>query len=162
MTTQDDLIQVGAAKPADPQQLLGLYQHMNSDDPLLPVDEALAQHWRAILENEALYYTVARDGDRVVATCALTIVPNLTRSARPYGLIENVVTHPDYRKLGIGTRILHHALDIAWSRSCYKVMLLTSRKDEAVFRFYENAGFARGVKTGFVAKNPVSADVADG
>jgi GNAT superfamily N-acetyltransferase len=86
------------------------------------------------------------------STCALTIVPNLTRSARSYGLIENVVTHPDYRKRGIGTQVLKHALAIAWRQKCYKVMLMTGSKQESTMRFYEGAGFVRGEKIGFVAR----------
>jgi len=146
-------IKIGAALPGDLPQLLGLYQYMIPDDPLLPIDDALQQHWQSILANDALFYIVARVGDRVVSTCALTIIPNLTRSARPYGLIENVVTHPDYRKRGIGTQVLQHALEIAWNHDCYKVMLLTGSKNEATLRFYENAGFLRGEKTGFVIRN---------
>ncbi|WP_281289493.1 hypothetical protein [Sporomusa termitida] len=34
----------------------------------------------------------------------------------------------------------------------YKAMLMTSRKDEAILRFYEKAGFIRGEKTGFVIR----------
>ena len=87
-----------------------------------------------------------------MSTCTLILVPNLTRGGRPYGLIENVVTHPDYRRRGLGTSVLKRALQAAWERNCYKVMLLTGSKNEATLRFYEKAGFARGVKTGFVAR----------
>jgi GNAT superfamily N-acetyltransferase len=64
----------------------------------------------------------------------------------------NVVTHPDFRRRGIGTRILRAALELAWTQDCYKVMLLTSRKGEATLRFYQQAGFEAGVKTGFVTR----------
>ena len=37
----------------------------------------------------------------------------------------------------------------AWSRNCYKVMLLTGRKNEATYRFYESAGFDRHAKQAF-------------
>ena len=89
---------------------------------------------------------------QLATSCTLVIIPNLTRGARPYGLIENVVTHAEYRQRGIGTRLLRHALQIAWEQNCYKVMLLTGRQDEATLRFYEKAGFQRGLKTGVIAK----------
>ncbi|WP_442941557.1 GNAT family N-acetyltransferase [Nostoc sp.] len=28
----------------------------------------------------------------------------------PYGLIENVITYPDYRCQGVGRRLIHHTL----------------------------------------------------
>ena len=88
----------------------------------------------------------------MVSSCILVIIPNLTRNARPYGLIENVITHPQYRHQGIGTRMLQHTLAIAWERDCYKVMLMTGRRDESTLQFYEKAGFQRGIKTAFLAK----------
>lgn len=48
--------------------------------------------------------------------------------------------------------MLKHALSLAWSRNCYKVMLMTGSKQESTMRFYEQAGFARGEKTGFIAR----------
>jgi len=78
-------------------------------------------------------------------------VPNLTRGARAFGLIENVVTHGDHRKKGLATRVLTHALQIAWDNDCYKVMLLTGSEKESILRFYEQAGFKRNIKTGFIA-----------
>src|SRR2546428_429574 len=71
------------------------------------------------LTDENIRYVVARHEERIVSTCTLTLIPNLTRGARPYGLIENVVTHPDFRRRGIGTKVLHHALQIAWGSDCF-------------------------------------------
>ena len=97
------------------------------------------------------YFVVEMEG-RIVSTCTLAIIPNLTRSARPYGFIENVVTHPDVRRRGIGTKLLKHVLACAWKQNCYKVMLMTGRKNDATLRFYKQAGFESGQKTGFVAE----------
>ena len=68
------------------------------------------------------------------------------------GLRVNVVTHAAPRGNGWGKRLLREALSFAWANGCYKVMLLTGRKDEATLEFYEGAGFSRDEKTGFVAK----------
>ena len=64
------------------------------------------------------------------------------------------MTHADYRGRGWGRALLAHALAHAWSRGCYKVMLMTGRKDPDTLRFYENAGFDRHGKQAFVARPP--------
>jgi GNAT superfamily N-acetyltransferase len=131
--------------------ILALYQHLHAADEPLPDAATVAQIWSEINRDPKLHCLIAEMDGVFVASCILAIIPNLTRGARPYGLIENVVTHADYRRQGIGTALLRYALAIAWEHNCYKVMLLTGRKDESVFRFYEKAGFQRGVKTGFIA-----------
>jgi GNAT superfamily N-acetyltransferase len=132
--------------------LLSLYRHLHPADPELAVTKDVERLWHRIFSDSQLHYLVAEVAGQIVSSCTLAIIPNLTRSARPYGLIENVVTHSDFRRRGIGTRILQSALELAWKQDCYKVMLLTGRKDEATLRFYQHAGFEAGVKTGFVAK----------
>jgi ribosomal protein S18 acetylase RimI-like enzyme len=131
--------------------LLALYTHLHREDALLPDDAALAAVWNAILDDPKLQCFVAERDGQLVGSCTLCIIPNLTRGARPYGLIENVVTHADYRHQGIGTHLLHTALRHAWERNCYKVLLSTGSTRDATLRFYEQAGLRRGVKTGFVA-----------
>lgn len=134
------------------KHLLMLYQHLNPEDPQLRVDENLKEQWHDILSNPDYHYLVAHIDEKPVSTCNLTIIKNLTRSARPYGLIENVVTHPDHRKKGYGTAVLKRAVEIAMEHHCYKVMILTSQKDDATLNFYEKAGFSQGEKTGFIIR----------
>ncbi|MBI5303529.1 MAG: GNAT family N-acetyltransferase [Chloroflexi bacterium] len=131
--------------------LLELYRHLHAVDAPLPSDDLLHQVWNDIVNDPRLDCLVAECDSKLIASCTLAIIPNLTRGARPYGLIENVVTHAEYRQKGVGTELLRHALQIAWAKNCYKVMLLTSSKREETHRFYERAGFRKGVKTGFVA-----------
>jgi GNAT superfamily N-acetyltransferase len=132
-------------------QLLDLYRHLHPSDPELSADGDIRALWERICADRNLHYFGAELDGTLVSACTLTIIPNLTRGAKPYGLVENVVTHPDYRRRGIATALMRHTLHFAWEQGCYKVMLLTGRKDPAVLRFYERAGFQGGVKTGFVA-----------
>lgn len=137
--------------------LLKLYAYLHPDENYSSSDPHLASVWKDICADDKLHYFGAEVEGQLVSTCTLTIIPNLTRMGGPYGLIENVVTHPDYRKQGLGTQILHHALKSAWEHGCYKVMLMTGSKRESTLLFYEQAGFQRDVKTGFVAYPPVEA-----
>lgn len=133
-------------------ELLQLYAFLHPEDPVLsPTDDSVQRLWQQIFTNPNSRYFVGEEETQIVTTCVLTIIPNLTRGLSPYGLIENVVTAPGFRRKGFATQLLRHALHDAWIAGCYKVMLETGSKNEETLRFYENAGFQRGVKTGFVA-----------
>jgi GNAT superfamily N-acetyltransferase len=135
--------------------LLDLYTHLHPSDAPLPEADGLKLVWEEIVHDPKIQCLVVERDDKLVASCTLVRVPNLTRGARPYGLIENVVTRAGYRKQGVGTELLRQALAIAWRENCYKVMLLTGSKREETHRFYEQAGFTKGIKTGFIAMPPV-------
>jgi GNAT superfamily N-acetyltransferase len=134
--------------------LLDLYTHLHSKDDSLPARDVTEATWQQIMSSDCFRYFAIELDDQLVSSCTITIVPNLTRGCRPYGLIENVVTRDGYRKQGLATRLLEQVLDFAWQQGCYKVMLMTGHKDEETFRFYEGAGFKRGIKTGFIATPP--------
>lgn len=136
----------------DLDALLCLYPHLHTNDAPLPDRETVERVWSQALAMPGSRYYGAFDDSTLVAACAITIIPNLTRGCRPYAVIENVVTHGDYRRQGWGRAVMTAALDFAWSQRCYKVMLLTGRKDETVWRFYESLGFDRHDKIAFVAR----------
>jgi len=48
---------------------------------------------------------------------------------------------------------MKYAINKAWQAGCYKVMLLTSRKDESTLKFNEACGLASRIKTAFIAKS---------
>ena len=138
------------ATPEDLRAILSLYPYLNPGDPVPGNDARVTGAWKKIVADPDHYYLVAEDATMIVACCVLVIIPNLSRDATPYGLIENVVTHPDYRRQGISTRLLHHACETARERGCYKVMLLSGRKE--AHPFYEHAGFDGFSKRGFVKR----------
>ncbi len=139
-------------KTNDLNKLLALYAHLHRSDEPLPAEQVVQSVWQELLANPRYSYFGGYVGDDLVSSCTLTVIPNLTRGCKPYGVIENVVTHANHRNKGFGKAILAHALSHAWSVGCYKVMLLTGRKDQATFQFYESAGFDPNEKQAFIAK----------
>jgi GNAT superfamily N-acetyltransferase len=137
---------------ADLPMLLALYEHLHFADSPLPAPQEVSAVWESIQRNEGIRYWGVFVESVLVSSCTITVIPNLTRGCHPYGMIENVVTHAAYRKRGYGSAVLKSALTYAWSVGCYKVMLLTGRKDDAVYRFYQSAGFDPHSKQAFVAK----------
>lgn len=128
--------------------LLALYRHLHPDEPA--PDPAMAERAFAALQSSGLTTIfVAELEGQLVSSCTLAIIPNLTRNARPYAMIENVVTHANHRQQGLARAVLHAARDKAWEAKCYKLLLATGSKQQSTLSFYESAGFRRGGKTYF-------------
>lgn len=92
--------------------LLELYLHLH--EICIPEDnENLRITWNKILNNEDYHIVVCEEEGVIVSSCTCVIVPNLTRSASPYALIENVVTHNEHRCNGYAAACLEYAAEIA-------------------------------------------------
>ncbi|MCF8068539.1 MAG: GNAT family N-acetyltransferase [Desulfobacterales bacterium] len=140
------------AQKDDLPGLLSLYEHLHQHDSSLPSHSELDKIWSDIINNPCIYCIIGEKEKVLISSCVLVIVPNLTRGARPYGLIENLVTHSNFRQKGHANAILQKAIKIARLSNCYKVMLLSNRKRYKAHSLYENAGFERESKYGFIAK----------
>lgn len=131
----------------DIPSLLDLYWHLNPDDER-PTVEAACQALALMHHYPGSGVLLAELDGEPVSSCTLIVIPNLMRAARPYGLIENVVTHAGFRNRGFGKQVLQAAVERAFAANCYKVMLMTGSQKPQVLKFYEAAGFEQ-TKTGF-------------
>ncbi len=136
----------------DFDDLLRLHSYLHDEDPPISNDEVVRELWLAILADGCQVYVGAfADGKlRSVATAA--IVPNLTRGARPFAVIENVVTDPDYRRRGFAAAVMSHLVEVCRTRNCYKVMLLSARGRSEAHEFYSRLGFDGDSKRAFVRR----------
>jgi len=136
------------AREGELDELLALYRMLNPDDHP-PDPDDVADLWDEMLADDTLDVVVVDHDARLVASCVLSVTKNLTRGGRPWAVLENVVTHEDYRGRGFGTQCVESAVDRARERDCYKVMLLTGSDEEWKHEFYESCGFDPDEKTGF-------------
>ncbi|MFK7835581.1 MAG: GNAT family N-acetyltransferase [Sulfitobacter sp.] len=89
--------------------------------------------------------------DTLAAMVTLHLLPNVVWDARPYGLIENVVTRATCQRRGFGRRVMTYAVEQAWKADAYKVMLMTGQKRGAL-GFYESVGFSSQDKFAMVMR----------
>lgn len=142
-------MKIQEANKNDLRQLLELYTQLHYNT--IPVmDGKLESLWAGILSDKNHHIIVCFAEDKLVSSCVLVVVPNLTHNQRPYALIENVITHGAHRNKGYAASVLNFAREIAQKENCYKIMLLTGSKEERTLNFYEQAGYNRHDKTGFI------------
>ncbi|MFJ6168407.1 GNAT family N-acetyltransferase [Micromonospora orduensis] len=139
------------AGSADFEQIIRLYRQLNPDDPVLD-DGSDAAAFQQILSTPGLRLFVLEVDGIVVATTYLNVIPNLTRSASPYAVIENVVVEESRRGAGLGRQIMAGTLQAAWDAGCYKAMLMTGSRTPSTHAFYRACGFSPDAKTAYLAR----------
>ncbi|MGD8863419.1 MAG: GNAT family N-acetyltransferase [Myxococcales bacterium] len=137
---------------AELELLLVLYAHLHPDDDPLPPRASLEQIWSELVDDPRQIYVGCFVGGTLASSCNAAIIPNLTRGARPYAVIENVVTHPDFRRQGLASATLEHLLAKCWKHDCYKIMLQSAAGRDTAHRLYEKLGFDPDAKQAFVLK----------
>ena len=133
--------------------LQDLYLNLHETD-IAPITGEVMKIWDSILKNPDYYILIGEYIGHVVSSVTMVIIKNLTRGARPYALIENVVTAMEYRNKGYAGLLMREAVKIAKENNCYKIMLLSGSKDESTVRFYKKAGFSDTEKTGYIIRLP--------
>lgn len=129
--------------------LLRLYTQLHNN-PMPDLDDRVRGIWESIHEDSNHHIVVGTINNKIVTSCVLLIVNNLTQGQRPYALVENVITDADFRKRGYALEVLNFAKFMAQKHNCYKIMLMTGSKEESTLRFYERAGYNRNDKTAFI------------
>src|ERR1700747_914785 len=139
------------AGPDDFKDILRLYRQLQPEDPVLH-DGSDAAACAQILGSPGLHLFVLEAEGAVVATTYLNVIPNLTRSASPYAVIENVVVEEGLRGTGLGRRIRAGARPAAGDAGCYKAMLRAGSLEPATHAFYQACGFSPDAKTAYLAR----------
>ena len=145
------MLDIRCARTHDLTGILELYRELRPSDPAL--SQSLAeQRLCELIDNPLTHVIVVDTGKTLVGTCMLGVIPTLTNGARPFGMIEHVITAHRVRGQGIGKQMLRFAIDLAWQNNCYKVMLLSGMQRSAAHKFYEDLGFRGDIEKGYVLK----------
>lgn len=142
-------MEIRKAKIEDVHDLMELYlKHLTMYPPSEPQDIRMWEERIARFEEDKNYYLLVGilDG-KIVSSVTLVLIENLTHNLRPYSVMENVVTHREYRNKGYASKLIEYASDLARNRECYKIMLMTGSKKESTLNFYKENGFSVDEKT---------------
>lgn len=110
-----------------------------------PKEEQDMSLWMQLLDkfekDENMYLLVAEEDGKVISSVQMAIIESLTHNVSPFAVVENVVTHINYRNKGYASALLEQATEIAKERRCYKIFLETGSNKESTLNFYRNNGF---------------------
>lgn len=83
---------------------------------------------------------IANENGKVLGWVQLYIISN-ERHDEPYAFLENLYVEEEYRKQGLGTKLIQAAIEEAKNRDCYKIIGTSRSFKEGVHKFYIKNGF---------------------
>ena len=136
------------AKTEDAQDLKTLYFEFLTKFP--PKEEQDMNQWADVIsrfeKSEDRFLLVVEEDGKAVSSVQVAIIEGLTHNVRPFAVIENVVTHGEYRNRGFASALLERATEIAKEFNCYKIFLETGSNKESTLNFYRKNGFVIDAK----------------
>ena len=142
-------MEIRRARKSDLSELFELYSGFSSS-AACEANECAEAVWEKIEQYEGYHILVGCEDGRIVSTCAVTILPNLTHGQKPYAWVENVITKEAYQNRGYASSLLKRAEELAREAGCYRIGLMTRSKKESTWKFYESAGYNSEDKKAFV------------
>jgi ribosomal protein S18 acetylase RimI-like enzyme len=94
-----------------------------------------------LLAASGLKAYVAHLHEDVVAVMVLAAVPSLVHGGRPTFFVELLVVAEAYRRQGIATAMVRHAIALGRAVNAYKVLLVTGTDNVAASALYTACGF---------------------
>jgi len=90
-----------------------------------------------IYSNNSHIYVIEHN-NKIVSSINCLVEQKLHNNFKCVLHIEDIVTHKDYRKKGLATKLLNYSLDLVKEFNCYKIVLCSNPEN---YNFYLNNGF---------------------
>ena len=133
---------IATATLLDVPALSGLLSELFSQETeFTPNDDAQRRGLARIIANPDVgIILVARDGGAVLGMVNVLFTVSTALGER-VAILEDMVVSSRTRGVGIGGRLLEHAIKIARENGCRRITLLTDRTNDSAQRFYGRYGF---------------------
>ena len=131
------------ALEADLPSILSLYGQPDFDNGVMADLETAG----TFLATIALYpdyriYVVEGEGE-ILGVYSLLIMHKLAHKCTPSAILEDIVVATSRQRQGVGKALVAHAMDMARSKGCYKLVLSSNARRIDAHRFYDQLGFQR-------------------
>lgn len=130
------------AKKDDIEQLCILLDYLFSlEVEFVPNKELQVKGLSTILDDSNIgEIFVALEDDKIIGMVNLLYTVSTALGNR-VAILEDMIVDPEYRKQGIGTKLIEYALEKAKSAGCQRVTLLTDSENLKAQKFYRDQGF---------------------
>lgn len=132
------MIKIESIKKCDLSQLANLYDELFWEKTDLTSMQGTFE-W--IRTNPNYIVIGAKMDGKLVGSLTGIVCPVMMGQCKPFMFVESVIVSQNYRKLGIGRRLMEEIELIARERNCYLIQFVSSAHRKEAHRFYEELGY---------------------
>lgn len=107
--------------------------------------EKLYQEYDKIRINSDYLNLVAKIDGKIVGFATVVINHDIVEELRPFLTVWNLGVHKDYRRMGVGTKLLEYIYEYGKGLDCTFIALLAEKDNTDAQQFYESLKFERAV-----------------
>lgn len=100
--------------------------------------EQIKDYYCFINSSNNQYHYVIEHDDIIICSATLLIEKKIIHDFKSVGHIEDLIVHKNYRKKGLGKKIINRLIEISKNNNCYKVILNCNKH---CIPFYEKLNF---------------------
>jgi putative acetyltransferase len=134
-------LRLGTYRPEDKEGLVSMYASMSSEAikwGLPPYDRARIERWTSDLANRIIL--IARLEEKIVGHLQIFRILDERRK----GVTELFIyVHQDFQNLGLGTRMMKKAIELAKERGFHRIGLTVVADNHRAIKVYEKVGFKK-------------------
>ena len=95
-----------------------------------------------ILESNYFDIFVMEKNSKIIGCYQIMFLPHISFKGSKRGQVESVRIRSDFRRCGLGSKLMKHALGVARENGCSIVQLTTNKKRKGISKFYKSLGFS--------------------
>jgi len=135
-------IQIHPAVDSDIESLADLlYLLFTQESDFKPDRNKQIKGLQLIIHNpDRGFILVAKDGQSIAGMVSVLKLIS-TAEGGEVGLLEDMIVHPDYQRMGIGSQLIKEAMKLSGKQKLTRLTLLTDKTNKKAIDFYVKHGF---------------------
>jgi GNAT superfamily N-acetyltransferase len=120
-----------------------LFLLFDLEDEFVPNISMQEQGLKIIIENPSIgHILVAKDNNKIIGMITILYTVSTAYGAL-VGILEDMIIHPKYRNLGIGSKLMDCAFNLARDKNLIRLTLLTDKENIQAHTFYKKHHFIK-------------------
>jgi len=133
-------------KKDDIDSLDELYFHFWNEHSNL---QRMYEKFCELSDDDNYIFLVAEVNNTIAGSILGIICHELYGECKPFLLMEDLIVDNNFRKMGIGKRLINELEKIAREKNCYQILFITEANRKDTIKFYESIGFDSKKNIGF-------------